>query len=115
MTLRWSFPTGLRGKGSARNTTRPGFLYEPSLRPHSATTSCSSQLRAVVENHLGQRGLAPSVVRNAEYHDLADPGHGGDDLLQLGRPDVEAAGDDHVVDPVDDVQEAVLVQSADVI
>src|SRR5271170_6146190 len=62
-----------------------------------------------LRDDLGHRGLAPALVRHAEHHYLTDAGQRADDPLEFGRPDVEAAGNDHVVLAVDHVQVAVVV------
>ena len=56
-----------------------------------------------------QRRLAPPRVRDADQRHLGDLGVRGQDVLDLGAVDVLAAGDDHVLLAVDDVEVAVLV------
>src|SRR6201996_3381416 len=56
--------------------------------------------------------FAPGAVGDADHRHL---GHGrvlGDDVLDLDRVHVLAAGDDHVLDPVDHVDVAALVHPA---
>ena len=67
------------------------------------------QLVARPQHDDGGDRLAPLLVRGADHADLGDRGVLGDDVLDLAREHVEAAGDDHVLGPVDDVPEAVLV------
>ena len=69
---------------------------------------------AGVELEDGGDPLAPLVVGQADDRAVEDRGVGQQGLLDLGRVDVEPAGDDHVLEPVDDVQVAVVVQVADV-
>src|SRR5712691_6985484 len=72
-------------------------------------------------------GLGAGLERDDRFHLLAKPlvgdtddgrlGHGGmcvDDLLDLTRVDVEAASDDHLLLAIDDEEEAVLVDIAQV-
>ena len=56
--------------------------------------------------------LAPFLVGNADDRAFGDVGVLVERLLDLGGIDVLAAGDDHVLDPVDDIDEAVLVHIA---
>src|SRR3954468_7997180 len=58
--------------------------------------------------------LAPDVVWHADDSNLHDAGMGGEGVLHLDRVDVLAAGHDHVVDAVDELEVAVLVESAEV-
>ena len=58
--------------------------------------------------------LAAVLVRNAADRDLGDRRVQVDRLLDHARIDVEAAGDDQVLDPVDQIDVAVLVHVADV-
>ena len=51
--------------------------------------------------------LAPHVVRDADHRDLRDGGMRRDRVLDLDRVHVLAAGDDHVLHPVDEEQVAV--------
>src|SRR5207237_5064837 len=62
----------------------------------------------------GVHPAAPLVVPHADDDDVRDLGvvHQGD--LDLGRVDVGAAGDDQVDAPVDEVEETVFVEIADV-
>src|SRR6266540_6797521 len=58
--------------------------------------------------------FAPFVVRHAEYRYIPDLGMVDELVLDLGRVDVDAAGDDHVDFAIAQVQIAVLVEVADV-
>ena len=59
-------------------------------------------------------GLAPGVVGHADDGALQHRGVAGDGLLHLHRVDVLAAGDDHVLGPVDDEHVALVVPAGDV-
>ena len=56
--------------------------------------------------------LTPCRVGDADHGDLLDRRVGRDRVLDLDRVDVLAAGDDHVLDPVDEVDVAVGVEVA---
>ena len=58
--------------------------------------------------------LAHPLVGHADDRDVVDAVEPHQRLLDLGRVDVEAAGDVHVLEPVGDGQVAVLVEGADV-
>src|ERR1700726_3771877 len=57
-------------------------------------------------------GLAPGVMGDAEHGALRYGGMLGHGVLDLGGIDVPAAADDHVLDAVDDVDEAVLIHAS---
>ena len=58
--------------------------------------------------------LAPLLVGQPDHRAVAHRGVLHQRLLDLGRVDVEAAGDDHVLQAVDDEQVALVVEVADV-
>src|SRR5712691_9531308 len=58
--------------------------------------------------------LAPPVVRHADDRDVGDGRMVGQRILDLGRVDVLAARDDHVLHPVGEEEIAVLVEKAGV-
>ena len=58
--------------------------------------------------------LLPLGVLAADHGGVGDLGVAQQHLLDFGRDDVLAAADDHVVDPVLDVEEAFLVDAAEV-
>ena len=71
-------------------------------------------LHAMLENDDGMHSLAPLVAWDPDHRDL---GHGrmrGDGVLHLDGVHVLSAGDDHVLHPVGQVQEAVFVDEAHV-
>src|SRR4051812_41282080 len=72
------------------------------------------ELVAVTEYDDRGDGLAPLLVRRTDDAYLGDRRVLRDDVLDLAREHVEAAGDDHVLGAVDDVPEAVLVLTGDV-
>src|SRR5581483_3444540 len=62
----------------------------------------------------GVHAPAPLVVDQADDDDVGDGGVVDEGALDLGRVHVGAAGDDHVDAPVGDVEEALLVEVAEV-
>ena len=60
-------------------------------------------------HHEGDGNLTPLVVWDAHDGELVHVGVAGEHVLHLGRIDVLAAGDDHVLDAVVNVEIAVLV------
>ena len=65
-------------------------------------------------DHHGRHLLAPLFVRRADHGAFGDFRQLHHRVLDFRRKDVEAAGDDHVLLAVDDVEKAVLVALADV-
>ena len=65
-------------------------------------SSASVTLAPCSNDDLGVHGFAPLLVRNPEHGDLEHRRVGGQRVLDLGRVDVLAARDDHVLGPVDD-------------
>src|SRR5205823_3184794 len=62
----------------------------------------------------GHYRLAPAFVGHAEHRRLRDALEPVDDLLDLLRVDVEAAGDDQILLPTRDGEVALLVDDAEV-
>ena len=69
---------------------------------------------AVVRLHVRGERLAELGVGNAEHRAVGDLRHGDEHRLDLGRIDVDAAGDHHVGLAVADVEIAVAIEVADV-
>src|SRR3984957_7168058 len=74
----------------------------------------SGHLLAGPEHDERLDALAPLVIGHADHRDLGHRRVLGHGLLDLGRVDVLPAGDDHVLDPVRDEQEAAVVHVPDV-
>ena len=75
----------------------------------------SSSIVAPVGLHdEGAQPVAPLLVLDAERGGLDDLGVPADQILDLGGEHVLAAGDDHLVVAAADVEQAVLVEVADV-
>ena len=56
--------------------------------------------------------IAPILVRNADHGAFDDGVMLIDGVLHLGRIDVLAARDDHILDPIHDIDKAVFVHTA---
>ena len=76
--------------------------------------SASLSVCPALTRHQRAADLAPLLVRHADHGRLGDLGQLVDHVLHLGRVDVLAARDVHVLDAVDDVVVAVLVAHRDV-
>src|SRR6185437_5098004 len=90
----------------------PGCLVAGDQRLDVIAQVLGGQGRAGAQHDDGVHALAPLGVGDADDGAL---GHGrvaGHGVLHLGRVDVLAAADDHVLDPVDDEQVAAGVQVA---
>src|SRR5215472_8138699 len=72
------------------------------------------ELRARGRDDDGLDGLAPVLVGDADDHAVAHARAGVEHALDLGAVHVLAAGDDHVLEPVQDIHEALGVRAADV-
>ena len=68
----------------------------------------------VAQHDDGVHRLAPDVAGDADHGDLRHRRVRRDRVLDLDRVDVLAAGHDHVLDPIDQVEIAVLVEVAGV-
>src|SRR4029077_16310810 len=62
----------------------------------------------------GMHPLAPALVGHADHRDFGHALHQRDRILDLGRIDVLAARDDHVLEAIDDIDEAFLVHGGPV-
>src|SRR3546814_10049434 len=58
--------------------------------------------------------LAPSRVGHADHRDAGNGRMGRKHILDLGRIDILAARNDHVLGPIDDIIEAFLVAARDI-
>ena len=83
--------------------------------PRQCSTSWSGVVSAPsTQGDERHRHLAPSIVRTAHDGSLEHRLVLVEHALDLRAGDVLAAGDDHVLEPIDDVQVAVVVTDADV-
>src|SRR5262249_17037057 len=74
----------------------------------------NSRILAGMQHDTGSRRLAPLIVGHAHHRHLEDLGMLCEHALDLGRIDVLAAADDHVVLAIDQMQEALLAGVAHV-
>ena len=89
------------------------------LKPARRVRQCSVEGREVEARAFGQhddrdRPLAPALIAQADDRDFAHLRQIVDDALDLGGGDVLAAGDDHVLLAVGQIQKAVCVEIADI-
>ena len=97
-----------------RNTTRRGCLKRarrPCEQPHHARLV---QHASRLLDDRRDDDLAPALVGHADDRSLHDLRAVGQHVLELGRVDVLAAGDDHVLRAADDPVEALLVLAREV-
>ena len=98
-----------------RNRRAAGSSCLPSLPVRKARNSSSvNGFGAVAQLDEGFGGLAAVIVGNADHDHFLHGRMGVDRLLDHLRIDVEAAGDDHVLLAVDQIEIAVGVHVADV-
>ena len=109
-TLRRIFPDALFGSAATRRYSR-GRLKRASGEARQWASSSSA--RRVADDD-GDDAAAEAVVRRADHRHLANAGVAREDVLDLDRMDVLAAGDDHVVEPAVDPEVAVGVEVAGV-
>ena len=72
------------------------------------------ELGAVFGHDEGTEPGAEVLVLHADRGRLDDVGVSADEVLDLGRKDVLAAGDDHLVVAATDVEQTVAVQTTDI-
>lgn len=65
-------------------------------------------------DHTGGEPLAGDRVRDADAHHVTDERMGREFAFDLGGADVGAAPDDDVLEPSDDMEDAVRVEEAEV-
>ena len=103
-------PAGLRGSGSGRNQMRTGTLNAAS---RSATWACSSaSVTSMPGSDVHDRAdlLAQHLVGDADDRGVVHRRVLVERGLDLDAVHVLAAADDHVLGPVDDVDEALVVE-----
>ena len=113
MSVLSTLPTLERGR-SGQTSTCLGAFTLPIRSLTNAISSAGSTLLPGAQLDHGGDPLAPLLVRQPDHRAVLDGRVRHQRLLDLGRVHVEAAGDDHVLGPVDDEQEAVVVEVADV-
>src|SRR3954451_16481751 len=70
--------------------------------------------RAFASHDPRRRRLAPALGGNAGNRRFGNVGMLAQHRLEIARVEVEAAADDHVLAPIDEGQEAVIVEATDV-
>ena len=103
----------MRGSAAA-SSTRFGTLKPASDSAQWRRSSSGLASEPLCEDDDRGHRLLPLGVLAADHGRVDDLGVAQQHLLDLGRDDVLAAADDHVVDPVLDVEEAFLVDAAEV-
>ena len=106
-----TLPFGSRGSSSTRSI-RLGTLYGSSRSRHHASQLVGADGRACLDHRDGV--LAVAIVGHTEHRAVDDRRVPVQHLLDLPRVDVHAGADDHVAQPVGEVQPAVVVEVADV-
>ncbi len=96
------------------NTTSFGTLNFASCSRQCSMSSSAVVVGSERDNDERDRNLAPPFVGPADDGDLDDRRVFVQHALDFGARDVLAAGHDHVLQPVDDVEIAVVVLHADV-
>ena len=91
-------PDAVRGKSVTTRSSSGHFCRARPTRSSCVGDVASSTPRAGREPHDRARVLAEAGVGRRDHRDLGDLGQRDDRLLDLGRGDVLAAADDHVVD-----------------
>src|SRR5439155_18096913 len=74
---------------------------------HEVAQLALGNARTRADDHERVRALAPLLARHPDHRDLLDGGVAQQHALDLDRRDVLAAADDHVLDPVADLDVAV--------
>ena len=74
----------------------------------------SSPVTASDHDDEGHADLAEALVGDADHRGLLDGGMAQQRVLDLGRVGVEAADDEHVLDPSDDAQATGVVDRPEV-
>ena len=106
-------PVGPFGSSSTRQIRR-GYLYAATRSLIHSRSSEQLHLRAGPEHDRCRDLLAEPCVRESDDGGFGDRRMLVEHLLDLARVDVEPAADDHVLQPPDDVDEPVLVHTAEV-
>src|SRR3954454_1548144 len=87
---------------------RPGALVAGDLTKADSVDVLGRHLEPRPHHDDGANRLTPLRVGHPHDGDLRHSLDRGDGVLDLGREDVEAARDDHVLLAIDDVEEALL-------
>ena len=96
--------------GSSPNSTRSGTLKPASLLPTCAAQLVRADRLAVPQRHPRSRSFTPALVGHRHDSRLEHRRVAHQRRLDLDRRDVLAAGDDHILGPVTDLEVAVGMQ-----
>ena len=107
-------PAALRGKSSITITRSSALVFRRDARVDPLLEILRGNASGFAQHDRRDRGLAPFVVRDAEHGDFADGRMVRGDLLDVLRIDLHAAGIDHVLLAVDEVEKSVLVDVAEI-
>ena len=99
---------------ASTNTYSRGTLKRASCVSRCASSARASHRRAGAPHHIGDRHLLPFRIGAADHGGFGDAGMRDQHALDLGRIDVLAARDDHVLLAVVDEEMPVGVARADV-
>src|SRR5262249_4469223 len=102
------FPAGFRGNAGTISNRRQFVTGEPFAREFPEFGEIDHG--AGFERCHGDNRLAPLLVRQADHRDLGDGRMVVQNALHLGRVNVLATRDHHVLQPVGDIKKAVLVE-----
>ena len=108
-----SLPVAVRGS-AATNSTEVGHLKCARCPRQNASSSASVSVVPGLQHDERLRRLAPLLVRHADHRAFEHRRVLVERVLDLGRADVLAARDDHVLLAVDDVDRAALVPDREV-
>ena len=86
----------------------------PSRSLAQARTASASMRATFARDDPRRRRLAPALGGHAGDRRLGDVGVLAQHRLEVARVEVEAAADDHVLAAIDEREEAVVVEAADV-
>ena len=109
-----SLPLGLRGSAVGEVDGLRAACSRPSRSRANAIRSASLGVAPAAATTTALTASPHVVVRDADDGDVADVLVGHQHVLDLGRVDVLAAGDDHVLHAVVQVDVAVVVEVAGV-
>ena len=109
-----TFPVALRGSSSMKTTSRGHLEAGEVVLRRACCTSSSVSSSPTRRTTNAAQPLAELVVVDADDRDLVDRRVVGEQVLDLAREDVLAAGDDHLVVAAVDEQPAVAVEVPDV-
>ncbi len=109
-----TFPDGLRGNGSVRISHCDGTLNDAIVSAAKAVSSSAVDRRSRRHHDHCFDLLAEVLVRHADHRHIHDSRVLVQAALDLHAVDVLAATDDDVLRSIGDVEEAVLVEVADI-